>query len=107
LLGSGRAKRRRQQRKAEKRQSTSRRFRERVLAGFSAVVERRRMPGPPHPEAESPGDAIALMERPDDPEGGAPVREPRRPKPHGPLAGAVELELPPDEEDLDAIGASR
>ena len=46
------------------------------------------------------------MDRPDDLEGGAPVREPRRPKPHGPLAGAVELELPPDEEDLDAIGAS-
>ena len=64
------------------------------------------MPPPPSPGAESPGDEIALMDRPDDLEGGAPVREPRRPKPHGPLAGAVELELPPDEEDLDAIGAS-
>jgi hypothetical protein len=29
-----------------------------------------------------------------------------RAKPHGPLAGVVKLELPPDEKDLDAIGAS-
>jgi len=101
-MGSGRAKRRRRQRKLEKRQSRPRKPRDLVLSGASAFVSalprlrKRRRP-------ESPGDKLAVEGWLDDPPGGAPVREPRRPGPSGPLAGAAALELPPEDEDLDAV----
>jgi len=52
----------------------------------------------PDDPPESPGDYIATRGDvpPDDPPvGGAPVREPRRPRP-GPFFGAVALDLPTD-----------
>jgi hypothetical protein len=44
----------------------------------------------PNPDFDSPGDEIARNEGDD--EGGTAVREPRRPKPYGPLAGAAAVE---------------
>jgi hypothetical protein len=60
------------------------------LHGSGVTVDE--SPSPP----DSPGDEIAKRLRDEDPPGGAPVREPRRPKPPSPLAGAVALEPPVD-----------
>lgn len=104
-MGEKRAKRRRRERKRTKRQRQPRPL---VPAGSSGGVRAKREPIPTYrlmpnlqPEDESPGDALALEFRDerDEPEGGATVREPRRPKPNAPLAGAASLELPPEESD--------
>jgi hypothetical protein len=113
-MGEKRAKRRRRERKRTKRQ---RRPRPVAAAGGGSAVRARPEPIPTYrlmpkvqPEDESPGDALAIElrdepdqpeagEPPEEPEGGAAVREPRRPKPNAPLAGAVSLELPPEESD--------
>jgi hypothetical protein len=93
-----RAKRRRRERKREKRQQRPQR--QPVLAGaIVEATESRTFPGDP-PAGDTPGDVIA-RDLGDEPSGGAGVREPRRPKPNAPLAGAAELPLPePTESDL-------
>ena len=93
-----RAKRRRRERKREKRQQRPQR--QPVLAGAPVeATEWRTFPGDP-PPGDSPGDVVA-RDLGEDPEGGSGVREPRRPKPSAPLAGAAELPLPePTENDL-------
>jgi hypothetical protein len=56
------------------------------------------------PGTESPGDKIARETRSDDSDdGGAPVREPRRPRPRDPLSGAVALEMPTELAPVDAV----
>jgi hypothetical protein len=87
----------------------TRRKRTPVLAGAVTSFFRRRRKDDDPWLAESPGDRIALSlpkDEPPEPEGGAAVREPRRPKPHQPLAGAAALEPPPtrDDEQASAIG---
>src|ERR671910_1559187 len=85
-----RAKRRRRERKREKRQQRPRP--QPVLAGATGErSESRTFPGDPPPD-DSPGDALARDLR-DEPPKGPGVREPRRPKPNAPLAGAAELPL--------------
>jgi hypothetical protein len=100
-MGQKRAKRRRREWKR-----TSREQRPLVPAGTPASGRSKREPIPTYrlmprvqPEDEWPGDALALelRDEPDDPEGGATVREPRRPKPNAPLAGAASVELPRSE----------
>jgi hypothetical protein len=55
---------------------------------------------------DSPGDLLAadLPDEEDD-EGGAGVREPRRPKPNAPVTGAAAVDPPPPDELADAVSA--
>src|SRR5437764_7176205 len=53
---------------------------------------------------DSPGDQVARELR-DDEDGGAPVREPRRPKPNAPMAGAATVEPPLADESTKAVGS--
>jgi hypothetical protein len=53
---------------------------------------------------DSPGDQLAREMR-DDEDGGAPVREPRRPKPNAPMAGAATVEPSPTDESTEAVGS--
>lgn len=101
-MGTKRAKRRRRDRKREKREAKLRPRPASVLAGASA---RPGLPTRPRVDPlarDSPGDQIARDLREDD-EGGAAIREPRRPKPRAPLGGAAELEPPPREYPADAV----
>ena len=120
-MGQKRAKRRRRDRKREKRaalppeqQQARRKSRTRVLAGAVTYpwFRRKREGALPPWGAESPGDRVALSlprDDPEEPEGGAAVREPRRPKPHAPMQGAAALEPPPPEDDepASAVGYER
>jgi hypothetical protein len=78
-----------------------------VLAGAGAATKPRR------PKVQPLRDPVfgwplddpppAPPEPPFDAPGGTAVREPRRPKPRPPLAGAVALEPPPPDEPVTAI----
>jgi hypothetical protein len=101
--GQKRAKRRRRERKREKRQERPRP--EPVLAGTVQTPRPSErvpiLPFLPEPQwkgapIESAGDRIAREHDDDDPEGGAAVGEPRRPRPLTPLEGAAALPLPTD-----------
>ena len=58
-------------------------------------------PRGPRPD-DSPGDQLAT-ELGDDEDGGAAVREPRRPKPNAPLAGAAAVDPPLPDESTEAV----
>jgi hypothetical protein len=98
-IGAKRAKRRRRERKRERRETDRQ---SQPLAPVPAGVAPRPAPLPPQRphvlgEDDSPGDLLAREHGDDIDEGGTAVREPRRPKPHAPLAGAAALELPTPE----------
>src|SRR5207244_2770230 len=96
---------RRRERKREKRAGNPRPRKRPVLAGVGATPKR--------PTAQPLRDPLfgwpldeppaAPPDPPYDAPGGAAVREPRRPKPRGPLTGAVALEPPPPEMPVTAI----
>lgn len=88
------AKRRKQERKRRRRE-TARRVARPLLAAGAAIADALRRP----PKA---GDGPFPF-GPNYDDGGAPVREPRRPRPNPPLSGAVALEVPPADEATDAV----
>jgi hypothetical protein len=104
-LGAKRAKRRRRERKREKRELNPRPRRSTVVAGsLTAPAEGPRS----RPTPDSAGDEIAREhEGPEEPEGGAAVREPRRPKPRGPAPAGIALEAPHATEPADGVAAEQ
>jgi hypothetical protein len=98
-----RAKRRRRERKRERR---GLRLPTRLVltpAGLRTAAPTPTAPLGPLAD-DSPGDQVARQLR-DDEDGGAPVREPRRPKPNAPMAGAATVEPPLTEESTEAVGS--
>ena len=98
-----RAKRRRRERKRERR---GLRLPTRLVltpAGLRDAPPFPTEPRGPLPD-DSPGDQVA-RDLSDDEDGGAPVREPRRPKPNAPMAGAATVEPPSTDESTKAVSS--
>jgi hypothetical protein len=99
-----RAKRRRRERKRERRETTPRSLLRVPLPASSqgAPPTEARPRGPLADDSQ--GDQLANELRDDD-DGGAPVREPRRPKPNAPMESAAAVEPPSVAESTEAVAS--